>query len=227
MIYGELGNLQAQGKYQLALAHATKHDFDLAIQQLQHQITEDSSFTEAYVRLADFYRYADELPSGELFFQRALDDHPQNANLYLGLATVAKHAGDLERALQSATKALENGSPAYQAVQLLVDSAFQLRKTGQLPRTLSRIRRRASQKHLYDLGYAIWRLRIRNLRRARSTISNYLVKSPDYFGYRLAGEISQASSQHASAISRFRRALTLTEPSYAFYDVAILSSLAS
>ena len=124
LIYGELGNLQAQGKYQLALAHATKHDFDLAIQQLQHQITEDSSFTEAYVRLADFYRYADELPSGELFFQRALDDHPQNANLYLGLATVAKHAGDLERALQSATKALENGSPAYQAVQLLVDSAL-------------------------------------------------------------------------------------------------------
>lgn len=224
---GLCSGLSAQSKYHLALQAASNYDFDQAIQQLTLQIAEDSSFTEAYLRLADFYRYANKLPEASSFFSRAILTNPRNPNLYLGKSAVAGYLRDWDEAFQQAKLAAENGSESFLVVKMLVDYALRSGRTDALPSILRKMKRRPSQKNLYDLGYAIWRTRVRNFRRARSTIASYLSNGRDAFGLYLLGRINQSTGRADAAISNLRTALQVSRPADQFQDLHIMLLLAS
>ena len=74
---------------------------------------------------------------------------------------------------------------------------------------------------------AIWRTRIRNFRRARSTIATYLSSGRDAFGLYILGGINQLSGRADAAISTFRVALQANRPADQFQKLRIMLSLAS
>ncbi|MFQ5602317.1 MAG: CHAT domain-containing protein [bacterium] len=191
--------------YQTALKNAGQHNYKRAIDQLKAQIEQDSTFTEAYVRLANFYRYAQDLEQGEKYFQAALQNMPQNPNDFLGLAAIHQFSSDWKQAFDYAKSALDKGSTSPTAVQLLVESAIRGELTDKLPATLRKLRRKKAQKHFYDLGYAIWRYHLGNFKKARTTILSYLKTHGDPFSYNLLGEILFELNDFRAAIANFKQ----------------------
>lgn len=179
-----------------------------------------------YLLLADYYCYNGDLEGARRYFLQEMADDSTNPNLALGLAQVAKHEGNWRDVFAHSKLALELQTSAPQVVELLVESALQLEETDALARALAALRQSDSQQPLYELGYALWRLRIRNLRSAQSTIGAYLKKNEtDAFAHRLAAMIAREREAIQEANTHLHKALAFQEPSDPLARIAIFKNL--
>jgi tetratricopeptide (TPR) repeat protein len=207
------------------MAEAEKGDFGRAIDHLKSQIRDDSTFTEAYIRLADFFRYHDALQNGETYFVEAIALNPENANLHLGRAVLAKFLGESQRAFEHSRLALELGATTPQAIALLVDAALQLNNLEAMQAVFQRLKKNPQQEPLSNLGLALWKFRTDNFDRAKSALHNYLNTKNDRFALKLLGDVYQQSNQLTEAISSYLNALRLTEDEASAQTISLLRSL--
>ncbi len=214
-----------RSRFLLAMAEAEKGDFGRAIDHLKSQIRDDSTFTTAYIRLADFFRYHDALQIGETYFVEAIALNPENANLHLGRALIAKYLGESQRAFEHSRLALELGATAPQALELLVDAALQLNNLEAMQAVFRRLKKNPQQEPLANLGLALWKFRTDNLNSAKSALHNYLNSKSDRFALKLLGDVYQQSNQLAEAISSYLNALRLTEDEASAQTISLLRSL--
>ncbi|MCH7755985.1 hypothetical protein IH970_12790, partial [candidate division KSB1 bacterium] len=178
----DLWAFSSEDYYTPALEEASKKNYGKAIDLLKEQIADDSSFVEAFIRIADFYNYSSSLKKGVDYFQIPIKQGRGNVNDYLGLAQLYKHAKDWKNTFKNCKTALAKGSTSPYLVDLFVKSALKLKKTNELAKVLRAIKKDSAQKHLYNLGYAIWRLQIKKLKKARGTVLSYLEKRKDFYG---------------------------------------------
>ena len=194
--------------FQSAMAEAENGRFQQAIQQLKEQIAEDSTFTEAFIRLADFYRYSGDLQSGESYFGQGITHAPENAALHLGAAYIARYSGDNQRTFEHCRLALDCGTAAPEAIQLLVESALQTENIDALPAVFRLLKKNPAQSHLADLGYAFWKYRSGgNLSGAISTLLINVRDHPNPFAFRLLGDVYLQSGEDSAAVSAYLKAL--------------------
>jgi len=211
-----------------ALEEASKKNYSKAIELLKEQIADDSSFVEAFIRIADFYNYSSSLKKGVDYFQIPIKQGRGNVNDYLGLAQLYKHAKDWEKAFENCKTALAKGSTSPYLVDLFVKSALQLKKTNELARVLRAIQKDSAQKHLYNLGYAIWRLQIKKLKKARGTVLSYLEKRKDFYGYKvLGGDIEQTAKKFQESNRYYRLALKLNKDFKKISNIEIFKNMAN
>lgn len=216
------------GDYRIsALQEASNKNYPKAIDLLKKQIADDSSLTEAYLRLADFYSYNKSLQQGVTFFQKAGQQNPENPHTYLGLAQLYHHTKDAQNTFKNCKLALTKGSTSPYLVDLLVKSALQLKKTNELGKILRATQKHAAQKHLYDLGYAIWRHEVKNHKKAKSTILDYLDKRKDFYGHKVLGDIEQTASNFQESNRNYRSALKLSKDISQHSSIEIFKSLAA
>jgi len=209
-----------------ALQEASKNNYAKAIDLLKKQIADDSSITEVYLRLADFYRYNNSLQRGVTFFQKAGQQNPENPHAYLGLAQLYHHSKDVQNAFKNCKIALAKGSTSPYLVDLLVKSALQLKKTDELAKILRVTQKNSAQEHLYDLGYAIWRHEIKNHKKAKSTILGYLEKRKDFYGHKVLGDIEQTANNFQESNRNYRSALKLSKDVSQHSNIEVFKNLA-
>lgn len=216
----------ARSNFELALKAARDLDYLQAIEHLQQAVARDSTFIEAYLTLADVFNYSNSLAEGKAYFQQAIDQHPEHPGPYVALARLSLHSGDREQAFEFSRRAFKQGSLSKETLWLLVESALVLKKTRALAATLRKFRKSPSQKHLYELGYALWRLRINKFKKAKATILRYLEQqSQDPYGHKLLGDISRNLDEFASSNRAYRKALTLIAPSAKNFQATLYSNL--
>ncbi|MFQ5865334.1 MAG: CHAT domain-containing protein [bacterium] len=215
-------------KYSQAIKLAGNKKHIEAIEILQQQIKDDSSFTPAYLRLAEFYRYANKLNDGQTYFQNAIDQFPENPNFYLGLALIAKWSNDWKGTFDNTTLSLTKHSISPEALALLVESALKLNLTNQLPKIFRKLKRIESASHLNDLGYAIWRYRINKFKKAKATLLQYLKKNQeDWFGHYYLGKVSHKLKEEDAVFSSLRKAIQLIGQGDPYQKLKVLQSLGS
>jgi len=200
----------AQSHFQSALAAAEKDDFAQAIEQLKTQIDEDPRFTEAFLMLANFFYYTDQITSGEKYFNDAILRTPENANAQLGSALISHYLGIEERAFEHARLALDYGVSEPAAMHLLVESALQINNLESMQAVFRRLKKNPAQSHLSDFGFALWKFRTDNLTTAKSFLLTYLSNRSDDFAYQLLGDAYLKSSEFSAATSTYRKALQLS-----------------
>jgi len=205
-----------------ALQEASNKNYPKAIDLLKKQIADDSSIAEVYLRLADFYRYNNSFQQGVTFFQQ----NPENPHTYLGLAQLYHLTKDVKNTFKNCELALVKGSTSPYLVDLLVKSALQLKKTNGLAKILRATQKDSAQKHLYDLGYAIWRHEIKNHKKAKSTILDYLDKRKDFYGHKVLGDIEQTASNFQESNRNYQSAFKLNKDVSQHLNIEIFKSLA-
>lgn len=215
----------ARSHFQSALAAAEKGNFDQAIEHLKNEIGEDSSFAEASLRLADFFRYANQLTSGENYFKDAISRTPENASVQLGYALISHYLKNEERAFEHARLALDYGAVEPAAIQLLVESAMQSSNIESLQAIFRRLKKNSAQSHLSDFGYALWKFRTDNLTSAKSSLLTYLNTRSDGFAYQLLGDAHLKSAELSAATSAYSRALQLSGNEPKWSQISVLRSL--
>lgn len=185
--------------------------FDSLLSRWKSRIGADSSQVLPYFRLAETYRYADKLQEGQRFFETALGRDPKRRSLLAGRALIAKYQSDWPDCFEFGRRALLSGSESPAVLDLTVECGVEAEKSSALAATLRKLKRYKSQKSLFDLGYAMWRLRIKHLRKARTSIEAYLSSGrKDAFGYEVLGQILLAMEDNASAVKAFKTAEQLT-----------------
>ncbi len=210
-----------------ALEEASKKNYTQAIDLLKRRIAADSSTTDAYLRLADFYRYENNPQGGDSFFEALITRHPENPHAYLGLARLHTYDSDWQNVFKNCKLALAQGSTSPYVIDLLVKSALQLKKTDELAKVLRATQKDSQQKHLYDLGYAIWRHQIKNLRKARSTILGYLANRKDFYGNKVLGDIERKTNNFQESNRGYRAALNLNKTDSQYLNIDIFVSMAA
>ncbi len=214
--------------YRDALEAASAGDYQQAIVHLQNVIARDSSLTRAYLTLADVYWYDNSLAEAEAFFKEAHEANPKEPNNAAALARVFWRRNELAAAQQLSETAFKLGSRSRETLEILVESCVALRRTNTLASILRDIRRADEQKALYELGYAMWRLRVRNLKKAESTIHAYLsTDSTDAHGYRVLAEILREQKNLTASNQAYRKALSCVDSFSPGLEVTLLTALAA
>lgn len=191
-----------------AMREAQQGRYDAAVTRLQTGIRDDSARVALYLWLVEYARCSRTLSDVEAYLQKGAEQNPRNPLLHLALALVAQYRGVPSEAYSHSKRALELGATHPLALELLVEAALAAKKTSSLPALLRKLRKEPSQSHLYDLGYAIWRYRIRNWRRAQTTLDGYLQKRPlDLYGHMLLGDVLLGQKDWRQASARYRWAL--------------------
>ncbi|MFQ5824298.1 MAG: CHAT domain-containing protein [bacterium] len=218
----------AHSKYLQAIELAGKSKYSNAIEYLKQQITEDSTFVPTYFRIAEFYRYAKKLTDCQTYFQNAINQSPENPNFYLGLALMAKWSKDWKSTFDNSKLSLSKGSISPEALDLLVESSLKLDLTNQLPGIFRKLKRKKSQRHLNDLGYAIWRYRINNFIKAKTTLQQYLKKNQkDWFGYYYLGRVSYKLKEYDAVFTNLQTSIQLIGQSDPYKKLKVLQNLGS
>ena len=199
---------QPDSPFSLALSAAQKNNFASAIEHLKQHVADEPSFTEGFVRLADFYWYDNNLPAGAAYFERAIASGTTNPNFFLGYALLCKHNNDWQRTLENSQLALEHGATSPVALELVVESALQLNSTEVVPIVLNKIKK----SPLYDLGIAIWKFYARDLNKSRAALLSYLKNQPDVYSSNLLGKVYYSMSRFDEAAASFFPALKLGAP---------------
>ncbi|MFQ5638252.1 MAG: CHAT domain-containing protein [bacterium] len=195
----------------LAVQAAADNRFEYAITLLWRQIEEDSSLTQAYLALADYFRYSQNLQGGAEVFTQALKSNPDNWNLHLGYALLCKYRDDWNGVFSSCTRALDKGASHPSSVEWLIESALQLKKTNRLPALLRKLKKKPAQAHLYELGYGAWRLRVKSFKKARTSLSQFLKNEDHAAGYKLLGDVLFNLKDFSASISTYKKALRLKQ----------------
>jgi CHAT domain-containing protein len=199
---------QPDSPFSQALNAARENNFVSAIEHLKQQLAEDPSFTEGFVRLADFYWYDNNLPAGAAYFERAIASGTANPNFFLGYALLCTYNNDWRRAFENSQLALEQGAPSPLALQLLVESALQLNSSELVPAVLNKIKKSSP----YDLGIAIWKFYARDLNKSRVALLSYLKNQPDIYSSNLLGKIYYSMGRFDEAAASFFFALKVDAP---------------
>ncbi len=216
---------EQEAKYDLALKEAGEYNYSHAIDYLKELINEESTYTKAYIRIAEFYRYDQNLQNGKQYFLEAIQNYPENSNFYFGLALISKYSEDWKSSFESCKDAIDRGATSPETVDLLVESALHAGKTNTLAIKLRQLRKKPSQEHLYYLGYAFWRFRIKNYSRAKTTLTDYLKENNDLYGHSLLGEVNQKLYKFDAAISSYLQANRLLDAKMPFLKIELLHHL--
>ncbi|NIR47337.1 CHAT domain-containing protein [candidate division KSB1 bacterium] len=225
LLVAQTANSKPDTKLELSLQEAGKTNYEHAIQLLKEHLQKDSTVTELYVRLADYYRYSEKLTDGRTYFQDAIETTPDNPNLYVGYAQLSKHANDWKAVFNHAKLALEKESTSALAVDALIQSALETRRTRTLPRLLRKLRREKEQKHLYELGYAFWRFRIDNYKKTKKTLVQYLKDREDAHAHALLGRVHYKLNDFQASVSHYLRAHDLAHSNMLEFDIRNLTGL--
>ncbi|RMF61009.1 MAG: CHAT domain-containing protein [Calditrichaeota bacterium] len=213
--------------YREALQAAARRDFTGAIDRLKEQLAADSSFATAYLRLAEFYFYAGQPETGRAFLSEALRKHPTNPHLNLALAALYAFEEKWQDAFTNCKIAVTKGGASPRLIELLVRAALQSKQTTALQRVLKQLKKHPETAALYDLGYAVWRLRLKSFRKAQASVTAYLKAQPaQAFGLELAGRIANAQGKPQDALRDFSRAFRLTDEDDAHTAISVLRELA-
>jgi len=205
-------NLDAQQKplpnLKYAYSMAKSHDYKAAISTIT--AFPDNAFKpEIVLMLADYYYYADSKTPGDDFFTNKLATQSNVAVYYLGLARLAELAAEWKQAFEFCIKGFEAGAIFPELLEIMVESGLQLNQSSQLAKSLRTLQKSPEQKSLHELGYAIWRLRINNLSRARDTIRQYLSTDPlESYGLMVAGDIHKSLGELDTSTDYYKNALT-------------------
>jgi len=190
-----------------AINAAQNREYGEAISILQTEIAKDSSDFRLYKKLADFYSLSKTENEGIDFFEQAIKQNPLEPNNYAGLAMLYNLQKNETQGFANSEKALELGNNSHSILALFIESGVTLNKSGDLSKTLRGLRESQTQESFYELGYTLWRIKIRNYNRAQATISEFLEMNDKHgFGYKLAGDIAQAESNNSEAIKNYLRA---------------------
>ncbi len=193
-----------------ALELGRQQDYPAAISLLNECVQSDSAFTAAYLTAADFYFYDGRSVDGMAHFRTAGDKNPGEPNNLIALARLAYLAGDSNGAFEMGRSAFERGATSPLALNMMVRSAVESRKTDALQAVLRKLRKDKARRPLFDLGYAIWRLRIGNLARGKTSIKAYLENVPGApFGQLILGQISRGIADLPAAMTAFKQAALL------------------
>lgn len=211
--------------FQLAMSEAENDNFEQAIEHLKSQIREDSTFTEAFIRMAEFFRYSGNPQLGAAYFESAIARAPQNPNLRLGLTLITKFLGDDQRAFEHSRLALELGAAAPEAIELLVEAALHSHQTDALQTVFRRLKKNPAQAPLADLGFAYLKFRTDNLNSARTTLRNLLNKQREPAALTLLGEVYLRSKEFPAAISSCQEALKLNSAHAPRRNIRVLRNL--
>jgi len=200
--------------------------FDTLLSRLKNRISVDTTLVAPYFQLADTYRYAGRLPLGQHFFDSALRRSPKRSSLLAGRALVAKYQSQWADCFDFGSRALLSGSESQPVLDLTVECGVQGGQNTALAAMLRKLKRNKSKEHLFDLGYAIWRLRIRSLRRASKSIATYLAaRHKDAFGHQIQGQIFLRTGDNEAAVKAFLMAEQL-RPNTALNRIDALAGLA-
>lgn len=192
-----------QNLYEDALRAAQKQDFDKAITQLQLHVERKGQDLRAYRKLAECYYYAHQADQGSRFLRAVAEKAPESPMPPAGEAYLAWLMKDWRKVYDQGGQALKKGSVSPLVLQHFIEAALQLKRSANLPAALATLKKSASQAHMYNLGYAIWRFKIKSFKKARRTLKAYLKGHPDdayavsLLGYVDAGENDlPASNRH-------------------------------
>lgn len=190
-----------------AIKAAQDNNYTEAVSILKLEIGKDSSNYQVYLKLADVYHLGKIERTGIAFFERAVKKNPGEPNNYAGLAVLYDYQKDEAQSFLNSRKALKKGHNSYRILELFVDTGVALKKNGQLSGTLRAFKKSETRKHLYDLGYTLWRIKVKNYKRARKTVTEFLEKNNDHpYGLKLAGDIAGAEKKTRKAINNYLRA---------------------
>ncbi len=185
-------------------------DPDSTIARLKNEILLDPTSGEAFRRLADAFWFANRLEEGGRFWQSALQRNPNSHHYLEGETRFHQKSAAWQTCFESGQQALQLGSRSPQLLDSVVDCAVKSGRTSELAATLRKLRRSRTQRHLFDLGYAMWRLRVKNLPKARTTVEKYTTeRGGDGYGYKILGEIELEMGNGVEAISAFTTARDL------------------
>ncbi len=190
-----------------AIKAATNKNYAEAVSILKSEIGKDSSNHQIYLKLADFFHLSKTEKAGIAFFKRAIKQNPIEPNSYAGLAVLYDYQKDETQSFLNSRKALEKGHDAYRILELFIEAGIALNKSDELSGTLRAFQKLETRKHLYSLGYTLWRIKIRNYKRAGTTLAEFLKKNNDHgYGLKLAGDIARSEKNIRKAINNYLRA---------------------
>lgn len=212
--------------YHKALELAGRAQYDEAIELLKKHVPEDSAFAEAFIRLAEFYRYAGRLSTGREYFEAQLEHHPNHPNLHLGLALIARWSGAWQEAYDHSKAALQSGSTVPLAVEVLVQAATEANHYGELQAVWRRLGRSATQAHFRNLGNALQRLARDDHRRARTWATRYVNERPnDWFARALYAQLATESGRTEEAQRAWYEAWRLVRTEDPHDKITVLTGL--
>jgi len=213
--------------YNAALKSARTYDFAHAIDLLKQCVSTHTAFYPAVETLVEFSAYRKDLPACRDFFDARIQERPETPLFYAGKALAAARQADWAEAFRLYTQAVEHGATHPQVLSELVEAAIRSRKTDRLPRILKRLRKQEPQAHLYTLGYAIWRYKIRSLKKARKTALEYIKARPkDAAGLMLLGDIAKASGDAQNARAAYLKALQARDTTDRRHVIGIYHNIA-